>query len=132
MKTVMKKILIAEDETFIAELYHSRFEHSGMRVVMAKDGEEAWDAIKREKPDIVLLDLNMPKLNGYDVLKLIRSDNHFKDLHVIILSNNDERKDIKEALALGANDYLVKVCFTPDEIVAAVKKSLEDVTQEKI
>lgn len=119
------KILIAEDETFIAELYHQKFLQENLEVVMAEDGEIAWEKIQNEDISIVLLDISMPKMTGLEVLKKIRNDEEKKELPVIVLSNNDGRNDMVTAMDLGANDYLVKVCNTPDDVVVATKKMIE-------
>lgn len=119
----MKKILIAEDEEILLNVLKDRFEGEGWAVATAQDGEEAIGAIKRSLPDLVLLDLLMPKKDGFEVLKEIRSNPEYKNLPVIIvLSNLGSDEDIKKALALGANDYFVKTQHPMSEIVEKVKK----------
>ncbi len=119
----MKKILIAEDEEVLLNVLKDRFEADGWTVIVARDGEEAVEDIKRSPPDLVLLDLVMPKKDGFEVLKEIRNNPEYKNLPIIIvLSNLGSDEDIKKALALGANDYFVKTQHPMSEIVEKVKK----------
>ena len=119
----MKKILIAEDEEVLLNVLKDRFEAEGWEVTTARDGEEAVESIKKIRPDLVLLDLLMPKKDGFEVLKEIRGDPEFKTLPIIVvLSNLGSGEDIKKALALGANDYFVKTQHPMSEIVEKAKK----------
>jgi len=119
----MKKILIAEDEEVLLNVLKDRFEAEGWEVTTARDGEEAVESIKKIRPDLVLLDLLMPKKDGFEVLKEIRGDPEFKTLPIIVvLSNLGSDEDIKKALSLGANDYFVKTQHPMSEIVEKAKK----------
>ena len=119
----MKKILVAEDEEVLLNVLKDRFEAEGWEVTTARDGEEAVESIKKTRPDLVLLDLLMPKKDGFEVLKEIRGDPEFKTLPIIVvLSNLGSDEDIKKALALGANDYFVKTQHPMSEIVEKAKK----------
>lgn len=119
----MKKILIAEDEDILLNVLKDRFEAEGWEVSTARDGEETMEAIKKSRPDVVLLDLLMPKKDGFEVLKEVRSNPEYKNLPIIVvLSNLGSDEDIKKALALGANDYFVKTQHPMSEIVEKVKK----------
>lgn len=119
----MKKILIAEDEEILLNVLKDRFEADGWEVSLAKDGVEAIEAIKKFLPDLVLLDLVMPKKDGFEVLKEVRTNPEFKTLPIIVvLSNLGSDEDIKKALALGANDYFVKTQHPMSEIVEKAKK----------
>ena len=119
----MKKILVAEDEEVLLNVLKDRFEAEGWEVITARDGEEAVVAIRKSRPDLVLLDLLMPKKDGFEVLKEIRGDPEFKTLPIIVvLSNLGSDEDIKKALALGANDYFVKTQHPMSEIVEKAKK----------
>lgn len=122
----MKKILIAEDEEVLLGVLKDRFEAAGWNVTVARDGVETMDAIgqaPKDSPfDVLLLDLLMPKKDGFTVLKEIRDDPEFKRLPVIALSNLGGDEDIKKALALGANDYFVKTQHSMGEIVEKAKK----------
>lgn len=119
----MKKILIAEDEEILLNVLKDRFEAESWEVSTARDGEEAIEAIKKSRPGVVLLDLLMPKKDGFEVLKEVRSNPEYQDLPIIVvLSNLGSDEDIKRALALGANDYFVKTQHPMSEIVEKVKK----------
>lgn len=118
----MKKILIAEDESTLLNVLRDRFEAEGWRVAVAVNGEEAVGALNRYPFNLVLLDLLMPKKDGFEVLKEVRNNPGLKDLPIIVLSNLGGDDDIKKALALGANDYFVKTQHPMSEIVEKAKK----------
>lgn len=118
----MKKILIAEDEEILLNVLKDRFEAEDWEVSTAKDGEEAIEAIKKHNFDLVLLDLLMPKKDGFEVLKEIKGDPEFKNLPIIVLSNLGSDDDIKKALSLGANDYFVKTQHPMSEVIEKSKK----------
>jgi len=122
----MKKVLIIEDEEFILDMYKIKFEQSGYSVEIAHNGEEGLEKIKTLKPDIVLLDLMMPKMDGYQVLEKVRVDNDIKNTKIHILSNFGQDDEIKKSMAQGADGYLVKSSITPGEIVNYVKKVLSE------
>jgi DNA-binding response OmpR family regulator len=113
----MKKILIVEDEAILSGVLKDRFEDDGWKVSIAVDGEVAMAAIKGGKFDLVLLDLIMPKKDGFEVLKELRSEPEFKDLPILVLSNLGGDEDIKKALSLGATDYFVKTQHPVSEIL---------------
>ena len=118
----MKKVLIAEDEEVLLNVLKDRFESEGWAVTVAKDGQEAVDAITKDNHDLLLLDLLMPKKDGFEVLQEVRSNPEHKGLHIIVLSNLGGDEDIKKALELGANDYFVKTQHPMSEIVEKAKK----------
>ena len=118
----MKKILIAEDEDILLNVLKDRFEAEGWKVSVATDGEGAVKAIDKTKFDMVLLDLLMPKKDGFEVIKEVRSNPEHKTLPIIVLSNLGGDEDIKKALELGANDYFVKTQHPMSEIVEKAKK----------
>ena len=113
----MKKILIVEDETTLSNVLKNRFEEIDWQVTIAGDGEAAIAAIKNEKFNLVLLDLIMPKKDGFEVLEEIRSEPEFKELPILVLSNLGADEDIKKALNLGATDYFVKTQHPVSEII---------------
>src|SRR3989338_8010084 len=112
MATNNYKIVIAEDEPFLAGMYASKLENSGFTVLRAPDGELALKVIKEQNPDIVLLDVMMPKIDWFDVLKSIRQDQNTARIPVLLLTNLDNRSDIEKGMRLGANDYIVKSNYT--------------------
>lgn len=120
----MKKILLVEDEPFLSGMYKTKLQLEGFDVTVAMDGEEALDKIKGDKFDLVLLDIMMPKLNGFEVLKNIRHDSNpgTSGTPVVMLTNLGQKSDIEQGLLLGANDYVIKASFTPAEVVQKINK----------
>lgn len=118
----MRHILIVEDEEILLGVLKDRFEEEGWRVNLAQDGDAALILIKKEKFDLVLLDLLMPRKDGFEVLKEVKSNPEFKNLPIAVLSNLGADTDIKKALALGANDYFVKTQHPMSEIVEKAAK----------
>ncbi|MBI2099387.1 response regulator [Candidatus Uhrbacteria bacterium] len=115
------KLLIVEDEEVLARVLKEKFERENFEVDVASDGEEAMTNISKFVPDVVLLDLILPKKHGLEVLADLKADEEFKKIPVIVLTNLDTDEDIKKALALGADDYFVKVQHPIDEVVEKVK-----------
>lgn len=103
-----KKILIADDEPDFVELISMRLEVNGFKVVAAKDGQEAIDKTKKEKPDLLILDMMMPKLDGFEVCRMLKFDDNFKDLPIIVLSALDQQQDREKAIEAGADEYFIK------------------------
>jgi len=118
------KILIVEDEEVLAKVLREKFENEGFQVELAIDGEMVMSMAKKIKPDMILLDLLLPKKLGIEVLKEIKSDVELKTTKVLILSNLDDDQNIKNALTLGAVDYFVKTQHPLKEIVEKVKGHL--------
>ncbi len=119
------KILIIEDDKFLRELISHKITKEGFMVEEAADGEEGLEKIKKLKPNLILLDLILPGIDGFEVLKRLKEDISLSFIPVIILSNLGQREDIEKSLRLGAVDFLVKAHFTPDEIVSKIKNVLE-------
>lgn len=120
-----KNILIVEDDKFLRELISQKLTKEQYNVSEATDGEEGIKKIKKEKPDLVLLDLILPGIDGFEVLAQMKEDQSVTKIPVIILSNLGQREDIERGLKLGAVDYLVKAHFTPGEIIEKIKKVLK-------
>lgn len=118
----MKKILIVEDEEVLLNVLKDRFEAEGWGVAVATNGDEAMQALEKNSFNLVLLDLLMPKKDGFEVLKEVRDNPELNNLPIIVLSNLGGDEDIKRALELGANDYFVKTQHPMSEIVEKVKK----------
>ncbi len=119
------KVAIVEDEPFLASMYTTKFELEGFEVLRAGDGGEGLKLIKEAKPDIVLLDVVMPKMDGFEVLTTLRGEAETAKLPVILLTNLGQSSDIEKGLALGANDYIIKANYTPAQVVAKVKEHLK-------
>lgn len=124
---IKKKILIVEHDTFLAGIYAAKFEQAGFEVVHVADGELALVATSKKMPDVILMDVVLPKLNGFEVLEKIKSDKKTEHIPVILLTNLGQKEDVERGLALGAADYLIKAHFMPDETVEKVRKALEAV-----
>lgn len=115
------KLIIAEDEEILREVLKEKFERAEFKVLTARDGEEALELIKKSNPDAVLLDLILPKKTGLSVLEEAKKHPGIKTIPIIVLSNLGEDENIKQALSLGAADYLVKTQHPIKEIVEKVK-----------
>jgi DNA-binding response OmpR family regulator len=115
-----KKILVVDDEAKITDLISSYLEREGYQVTTAADGEAALEVFRREQPDLILLDLMLPKLNGYEVCREIRAQSR---VPIIMLTARDEEPDKIVGLELGADDYITKP-FSPREVVARVRAVL--------
>lgn len=120
-----KKILIVEDDPFILNIYANQFRKSGFSVDIAIDGQMALDKIKNNLPDLLVLDINLPKIKGWDVLKIIRENPLTKNLKVIVVSNLDKKDCEAEISNLGVIKYCLKVESSPEEIAEAAKEILK-------
>ncbi len=120
-----KKILLAEDEPHIARLIVFKLEREGYEVTWTKDGGEALESIKNNIPDLVLLDVMMPVMDGFDVLKKVKEDERLWKIPVIMLTAKGQIKDVERGFDLGSDDYIVKP-FRPDELVARIRRKLEE------
>lgn len=121
----MTKVLIVDDDAFLLDMYSLKFKEFGFLVEIARNGEEALAKAKDTSPDVILLDIVMPKMDGFDVLHAIKKDNLAPNSAVVILTNLGQKEDIERGSKLGADDYVVKAHFTPSEVVAKVKSVLE-------
>ena len=119
------KVLIVDDDAFLSGIYATKLELEGFAVVSARDGDEGLKAASRELPDLILLDVLMPKLDGFEVLKRLKADEATKDIPVIMLTNLGQKEDVEKGLSEGAVDYLIKAHFVPAEAVAKIKKVLK-------
>lgn len=117
-----KKLVIVEDEKFLQEMYKMKFEADGYEVHTASDGEEALRVIPEVMPDLVLLDLVMPKIDGYGVLSSLRQNEKTKALKIFVLSNLGQTGEIDRGVKEGADGYFVKSNLTPSQLAAEVKK----------
>jgi len=130
-ETHKETILIIEDQAEFRHIYQDALEGDGYKVLLAEDGESGWQLAKSEKPELILLDLVLPKLSGIEVLKNIRADAETRDIPVIILSVLGEKKDIQKGLESGANDYMVKGYSKPREIMSKIRVLLEKIDFKK-
>lgn len=119
-----QKILIIEDDALLQTIYATKFELENFEVITADDGEKGLRAAKKELPVMILLDILLPKMNGFEVLKELKKDEATKDIKVLLLTNLSQRAEVENGLDLGAVDYLIKAHFMPSEVVAKVRKIL--------
>jgi len=126
MSETKKTILIIEDDKFLRELICQKLKKEGFAISEAVDGEKGLQKVKTEKPGLVLLDLILPGIDGFEVLTEVKKDPVLAEIPVIILSNLGQKDDIERGLKLGAVDYLIKAHFTPGEIIKKIKKILEE------
>lgn len=120
----MKTILLVEDDTFLIDIYKSKLKEAGFETDVAKDGEAALSRLEEKKFDLVILDIVLPHLDGWEILKKIRTELKLKDLKVLILSNLSQKEEIEKGMELGAAKYMIKAHHTPSEVVAEIKKLL--------
>ncbi len=118
-----KKIVLAEDEPQIARLIEFKLNKEGYSVIWKENGEEALKAIKEDKPDLILLDIMMPVMGGYEVLRRLKEDEKLKSVPVIMLTARAQEKDVVKGIGMGAEDYITKP-FHPAELLARVKRML--------
>ncbi len=118
----MKKILLIEDDPFLIDIYTTKLKEAGFSTEVAVDGEETIRKMKEKKPDLVILDIILPKIDGWAILKKIKSEPKLKNLKVIILSNLGQKEEVKKGMDLGAVKYLIKAHYTPSQVVEEIKK----------
>lgn len=116
------KVLMIEEDRFLRKIYRDKFSRINFEFLEATNGEEGLNKVIYEKPDLVILDLMLPKKNGFDVLIDIKSNKNTQEIPVIILSNLGQESDIKRGLSLGAEDYLVKTEVSLSDVVNKVKE----------
>ncbi len=115
------KILLIEDDPFLLSMYSTKFTLEKFQVIAAEDGEKGWRLASECKPDIILLDILMPKMNGFEVLEKLKADEATKRVPVILLTNLNQKDEIERGMSLGADDYLIKAHFMPSEVVEKIK-----------
>jgi len=116
----MKKILFIEDEEVLRNLLHKKLTHEGYNVITAQDGEVGIEMIRKEKPDLILLDILMPKKTGFEVMEEVNKDEELKKIPIIIISNSGQPVELEKAKELGAKDCFVKTEFDPQEVIEKV------------
>ena len=121
----MTKVLIVEDDQFLLRMYKKKFEVAGFEVEVAVDGEDGLSKMRNVKPEIVLMDIMMPKLNGLDAIVQAKADTLIKNIPIIVLTNLSNTDDAQMAVKNGAIGYMVKSDFTPSQVVEEAKKYLQ-------
>ncbi len=120
----MKKVLFIEDEATLQETFGDILGKNKCKMISALNGEIGLRLAKSEKPDLILLDIILPKMNGFEVLKMLKEDPETNNIPVIVLTNLENMEDINKAIELGATTYLVKTKYTIEEVINKIKKAL--------
>ena len=125
------KILVVDDEIYIVHILDFSLGVEGYEVMTALDGEQALDKVKQEKPDLIVLDIMMPKLDGYETCKALKSDAETKDIPVILLSAKGRNVDQKVGFEVGADDYITKP-FSPRKLVERINNILGQTSRQDV
>lgn len=120
----MKKILLIEDEEIMIDLLQKKLINEGYKTSVARDGEKGLKAIKEIKPDLILLDIIMPKMGGLEVMEEIAKDKELKKIPIIVVSNSGQPVELDRAQKLGAKDWLIKTEFDPQEVIDKVVRQI--------
>lgn len=121
-----KTILFIEDESALQKTFGDIFRQEGYEMISALDGEVGMRLAKEKKPDLILLDLILPRVHGFEVLKQLKTDPETKKIPIIVLTNLEGIGDVEKAIELGANTYLVKAQYSLEEVLGKIKKALEE------
>lgn len=124
--SVKNKVLIIEDDPLLVKMYQTKLAMEGFSIEIAQDGQQGLDLVKKFKPDLILLDLMLPVMDGFTVLERLKKDGQMKKIPVIVFSNLAQSSDIEQAKSLGAVDYIVKTHLTPNDIVKRIKNFLDN------
>ncbi len=122
----MKYILLIEDDPFLIDIYGTKLKEVGFGVLVAKSKEEVFKKVEENNLDLLILDIVLPGIDGWTILKRIKENEGVKDIPVIILSNLGQRTDVEKGLKLGAVKYLIKAHYTPSMVVKEIKKILKE------
>ena len=128
----MSKVMLVEDDNNLREIYEARLQAEGYTIVSAKDGEEALVVAKAEKPDLIISDVMMPKISGFEMLDILRNTPELRDVRVVMLTALGQTEDQSRASHLGADRYLVKSQVTLEDIVKVTHELLGDLPQEEV
>lgn len=121
----MKSILLVEDDPFLIDIYTTKLREVGFLVEVAEDGEKGLRKLAEKNFDLLVLDIVLPQINGWEILEKIKKDEKFKNLKVVILSNLGQKEEVKKGKELGATKYLIKAHYTPSEVVEEIKQILK-------
>lgn len=125
MSDTKGKILIIEDDRYISKMYQLKLSLEGYDVQVAEDGKQGVEKVKEFMPDIILLDILMPELDGFEVLKIVKSDDTTKDIPILIMSNLGQEDHVQKGMKLGAIGYIVKSQYTPSKVVEKIKSVID-------
>lgn len=122
---IKKKIAVVEDDPFLSKAFLLKLSNAGFEVVSIKDGQEAFDIIKKESPNLILLDLMLPRRSGFEILADIKADEKLKNIPVLILSNLGQEEEKEKGIKMGAKEYLVKTDIKLEEVVEKINGYLK-------
>ena len=125
MTEANKNVFLIDDDPFILDMYTLKFKEHGFGVDSARNGKEALEKLKTLKPDCILLDIVMPEMDGFEVLRELKKGKKGGLPKVILLTNLDQKEDVEKGMEFGADDYVIKAHFTPSEVVEKVKQVLQ-------
>ncbi len=120
------KILLVEDDPFLIDIYSNKLREAGFNVVVSTDGNEVVQKAKEEKPNVVLLDIVLPSMDGWEILRHMQDEGLLEKSKVIILSNLAQPSEVNKGINMGAIKYLIKAHYTPSEVVQEVEKTLAE------
>lgn len=118
------KILLVEDDPFLIDIYKTKLEESGFSVEVADDGLKAINKAQEGEFDLIILDIVLPQIDGWEILRKIKSEEKTKNAKVVILSNLGQKEEVEKGLNLGATRYLIKANFTPSELIEKIQETL--------
>ena len=121
----MQKILLVEDDPFLIDIYSQKLKLSGFDVVVEPVGSKVLEAVNNENPDLLVLDIVLPEMDGWEVLQALSKDKKFSKLKIMIFSNLGQRSEVEKGIKLGAVKYLIKAEYTPSEVIEEIKKLLK-------
>jgi len=125
MSNRVNSILIIEDDPILIDIYSTKFKEAGFTVGVANNGEEGLRKLNKGKFDLLVLDIVLPHIDGWEILKKIESKKNLKDLKIIVLSNLGQKEEVEKGIKLGAVKYLIKAHYTPSEVVKEIKEILK-------
>ncbi len=133
METINSTILLVEDDQMLVKMYVIKLEKEGFIVDIALNGKEGLDKLKAKQYDVVLLDLMMPEMDGFEMIRVYNSSNEYKRAPILILSNLGQKEDIDQAieLGIGEDDYIVKANMTPTEVINKIRSTIARFTKAK-
>ena len=122
----MTKILLIEDDSFLVDIYTTKFKQAGFQISVVEQGSEAFESIQKAPPDVILLDVVLPHIDGWDILKKLQEQETTRDIPVFVLSNLGQKEEIEKGLRLGAKKYLIKAHYTPSEIIEEIEQFFKE------
>ncbi|MDD5145529.1 MAG: response regulator [Candidatus Pacebacteria bacterium] len=117
-----KSVLLVEDDPFLIDIYAAKLKEADYSIDIVEDGEATRRKLQEKTPDVIVLDLVLPKIDGWEILKEIKADSKLSNIPVVILSNLGQKSEVERGLAMGATKYLIKAHYTPSEVIEEIKK----------